>query len=140
MPFSKKKYNVLKERKKSSSISAPSRTYTKKPNLNCKKCPHRPPKSLTPPSSSSSSNLSSTGLISKLPKKKNTKKLHKILSKQVVQPGEVQRSLKKFNVVMVKDNFIPETCGYYLHYDVSKPLPKDYDVSRPLSKDYFVKK
>ena len=60
--------------------------------------------------------------------------------KQVVQPGEVQRSLKKFNAVIVKDDFISETCEYYLHYDVSKPLPKDYDVSRPLSKDYFVKK
>ena len=78
MPFSKKKYNVLKERKQSSSISAPSGTYTKKPNLNCKNCPHRPPKTLTP-SSSSSSNSSSTGLILKLQKQKNTKKLHKIL-------------------------------------------------------------
>ena len=39
-----------------------------------------------------------------------------LMSKQVAQPGEVQRSLKKFNVVMVKDNFIPETCKYYLHY------------------------
>ena len=112
MPFSKKKYNVLKEHKKSSSISAPSGTYTKTPNLNFKNCPHRPPKILTPPSSSSSSNLSSTELISKLSKQKNTKKLHKILSKQVVQPGEVQRSLKKFNVIMVKYNFIPETSEY----------------------------
>ena len=30
--------------------------------------------------------------------------------KQVVQPGEVQRSLKKFNAVIVKDDFISETC------------------------------
>ena len=81
MPFSSKKYNVSKEHKKGSTISAPSGTYTKKPNPNCKKCLHRPPKSLTPSSSSSSnsSNLSSTGLISRLPKQKNTKKLHKIL-------------------------------------------------------------
>ena len=62
MPFSKKKYNVLKEHKKGSSISAPSGTYTKKPNSNCKNCPHRPPKCLTP-SSSSSSNSSLTTLI-----------------------------------------------------------------------------
>lgn len=32
MPFSKKKYNVLKEHKKSSSIFPPSGTYSKKPN------------------------------------------------------------------------------------------------------------
>ena len=70
-----KKYSVLKEHKKGSSISAPLGTYTKRPNSNCKNCPHG---SLTP-SSSSLSNSSSTGLISKLPKQKNTKKLHKIL-------------------------------------------------------------
>ena len=79
MPFSsKKKYNVLKEQKKGSSISVPSGTYTKKPNSDFKNCPHRPPKSATP-SSSSSSKSSSTGLISKRPKQKNTKKLDKIL-------------------------------------------------------------
>ena len=50
--------------------------------------------------------------------------------KQVVKSGEVQRSLKKFNVVMVKDNFLLETCEYYLHYDVSRPLPKNED-NRP---------
>ena len=44
--------------------------------------------------------------------------------KQVVKPGEVQRSLKKFNLVIVKDNFVPKTCEYYLHSDVSRPLPK----------------
>ena len=77
MPFSssKKKYSVLKEHKKGSSISAPLGTYTKKTNSNCKNCPHG---SLTT-SSSSLSNSSSTGLISKLPKQKNTKKLHKLL-------------------------------------------------------------
>ena len=70
MPFNKKKsYNLLKPDKKTSLSSG---SYTKKPNLNCKDCPHRPPKSLTPSSSS-------TGLISRLPKQKNTKKLHKIL-------------------------------------------------------------
>ena len=37
MPFSSKKYNVSKEHKKGSTISAPSGTYTKKPNPNCKK-------------------------------------------------------------------------------------------------------
>ena len=63
-----------------------------------------------------------------------------LMLKQVVQPGEVQRSLKKFNAVIVKDDFISETCEYYLDYDVCKPLPKDYGVSGPLSKDYFVKK
>ena len=78
MPFSKKKNNVSKEHKKVSSISPLSGTYTKKPNSNCKNCPHRPPKSLTP-SLSSSSNSSSTGLISRLPKQKKTTKLHKIL-------------------------------------------------------------
>ena len=68
MPFNKKKsYDLLKSSKKSSLNSG---TYTKKPNPNCKDYPHRPPKSLTPSSTSSSS----TGLISK-----NTKKLHKIL-------------------------------------------------------------
>ena len=55
---------------------------------------------------------------------------------KVVKPGEVQRLLKKFNLVMVKeDDFVPETCEYYLHYDVSRPLPDDF---RP--KSYFVKK
>ena len=34
--------------------------------------------------------------------------------KQIVKPGEVQRSLKKFNVVMVKVNFVSERCEYYL--------------------------
>ena len=33
-----------------------------------------------------------------------------LMLKQVVQPGEVQRSLKKFNAVIVKDDFISETC------------------------------
>ena len=50
--------------------------------------------------------------------------------KQVVKPGEVQRSFKKFTVVMVKDNFLLETCKYYLRYDVSRPLPKNED-NRP---------
>ena len=45
--------------------------------------------------------------------------------KQVIKPGEVQRSLKKFNLVTVKDNFVPETCKYYLHYNVSRSLPKN---------------
>ena len=45
--------------------------------------------------------------------------------KQVIKPGEVQRSLKKFNLVTVKDNFVPETCEYYLHYNVSRSLPKN---------------
>ena len=34
--------------------------------------------------------------------------------KQVLKPGEVQR------------NFVPETCEYYLQYDVSRPLPKKW--------------
>ena len=52
--------------------------------------------------------------------------------KQVVKPEEVQRSSKKFNVVTAKGQFfVPEACEYYLHYDVSRPLPK---------KDYFCKK
>ena len=42
MPFSSKKYNISKEHKKECTISEPSGTYTKKPNPNCKKCPHRP--------------------------------------------------------------------------------------------------
>ena len=74
MPFNKKiSYNLLKPNKTSSSVSSGS--YTKKSNPNCSDCPHQLPKSLTPSSSSSSS----TGLISRLPKQKNTKKLHKIL-------------------------------------------------------------
>ena len=82
MPFSDKKYNVSKEHKKGTSISTPTGTYTKiKSNSYCKNCPHRPPKSLTPSSSTSStsSNSSSKGLISRLPKQKNSKKIHKIL-------------------------------------------------------------
>ena len=85
MPFAKKKYNVLKEHKKGSSISPPSGTYSKKPNPSCKDCPHRPPRSLTPSSSRSSSNSSislSKGLLckNKVPKQVNTsKKLKKIL-------------------------------------------------------------
>ena len=73
MPFNKKKsYNLLKSNKTSRLNSGP---YTKKPNPNCSNCP---PKSLAP-SSSTSSSSSSKGLISRLPKQKNTKKLHKIL-------------------------------------------------------------
>ena len=83
MPISNKKYNVSKEHKKGSSISTPTGTYTKiKSNSNyCKNCLHTPPKSLTPSSSSLSisSNSLSKGLISRLPKQKNTKELHKIL-------------------------------------------------------------
>ena len=78
MSFSKKKHNVSKEHKKGSSLSPSSGTYTQKPNSNCKNCPHRALKSLTP-SLSNSSNSSSTGLVSRLPKQKSTKKLHKIL-------------------------------------------------------------
>ena len=67
MPFNKKRsYDLLKSNKKSTLSSG---TFTKKTNPNCKDCPHRPSKSLTPSSSSSSS----TGLISRLPKQKNTK-------------------------------------------------------------------
>ena len=34
----------------------------------------------------------------------------------------------KFNYVMIKNNFfIPRTCEYYLHYDISKPLPENED-------------
>ena len=40
-------------------------------------------------------------------------------------PGEVQRSFKKFNAVMIKNDLtLPNTCNYYLHYDVNKTLPK----------------
>ena len=63
-------------------------------------------------------------------------KYFKIL-KQVVNPGEVQRSLKKFNVIMVKDDFVPETCKYYLHFDVSRPLSKNDEKT---DQKYFVKK
>ena len=58
--------------------------------------------------------------------------------KQVVNPGEVQRSLKKINVIMVKDDFVPETCEYYLHFDVSRPLPKKNELKT--DQKYFVKK
>ena len=66
MPWNKKKsYNLLKSDKKETSGAG---TYTKKSNT----------QNLTPSSSSSLAN-SATGLISKLPKQANTKKLHKIL-------------------------------------------------------------
>ena len=66
MPWNKNKsYNLLKPDKRSSSSSG---TYSKKTET----------KKVSPSSSSSSVN-SSTGLISKLPKQANTKKLHKIL-------------------------------------------------------------
>ena len=66
MPWNKKKsYNLLKSDKKKTSGAG---TYTKKSNM----------QNLTPSSSSSLAN-SATGLISKLPKQANTKKLHKIL-------------------------------------------------------------
>ena len=55
---------------------------------------------------------------------------------KVAKPQEVQRLSKIFNLDMVKeDDFVPETCEYYLHYDVSRPLAEDI---RP--KSYFVKK
>lgn len=56
MPLMKKKtkYNLVKTNKNNDG----SGTYTKKPNPDCKKCPHKPPKSITR-SSSSSSNSSS---------------------------------------------------------------------------------
>ena len=66
MPFNKKKsYDLLKSNKKSTSSGG---TYNKKTET----------KKVSPSSSSLSAN-SSTGLISKLPKQANTKKLHKIL-------------------------------------------------------------
>ena len=66
MPWNKKKlYNLLKSDKKSSAVGG---TYTKKTET----------KQNSLSSSSSLPNLS-TGLISKLPKQVNTKKLHKIL-------------------------------------------------------------
>ena len=40
-------------------------------------------------------------------------------------PGEVQRSFKKFNLVMIKNDLtLPKTCNYYLYYDLNKTLPK----------------
>ena len=57
--------------------------------------------------------------------------------KQVVNPGEVQRSLKKFNAITVKDDFVPETCKYYLHFDASRPLLKNEEKT---DQKYFVKK
>ena len=38
---------------------------------------------------------------------------------------------------MVKDDFVPETCEYYLHFDVSIPLPKNEEKT---DQKYFVKK
>ena len=38
---------------------------------------------------------------------------------------------------MVKDDFVPETCEYYLHFDVSIPLPKNEGKT---DQKYFVKK
>ena len=67
MPWNKKKsYNLLKLNKKDSSSSG---SYTKKKDRNKK----------FSPSSSNSSAKSTTGLISKLPKQTNIKKVHKIL-------------------------------------------------------------
>ena len=66
MPWNKKKpYNLLKLNKKDSTTSG---SYTK--TTEAKK---------VLPSSSSSSADSTTGLISKIPKQANTKKLHKLL-------------------------------------------------------------
>ena len=85
MLFSKKKHNVLKEHKKGSSISPPSGAYSKTPNPSSKDCPQRPPKSLAPNSSRSSSNssiISSKGILSKnkVPKQvDSSKKPEKIL-------------------------------------------------------------
>ena len=56
---------------------------------------------------------------------------------QVVNPGEVQRSLKKFNAIMVKGDFVPETCEYCLHFDISRPLPKNEEKT---DQKYFLKK
>ena len=72
MPWKKKSYSLLKSSTKNTGSVG---TYKAKPNPNCSNCPHGPPRSLTPSSSSSSS----IGLISSLPKQKNTKKFHKIL-------------------------------------------------------------
>ena len=67
MPWNKKgSYNLLKSSDKKKTSGAG--TYTKKGNT----------QNLSPFSSSSSAN-SATGLISKLPKQENTKKLHKML-------------------------------------------------------------
>ena len=57
--------------------------------------------------------------------------------KQVVNPGEIQRSLKKFNAITVKDDFVPETRKYYLHFDASGPLLKNEEKT---DQKYFVKK
>ena len=66
MPWNKKKsYNLLKSNEKDSTSSG---SYTKTTET----------KKVSPSSSNSSAN-STTGLISKLPKQANTKKLHKLL-------------------------------------------------------------
>ena len=67
MPWNKKRLcNLLKSNKKSNAAAIGKYTKTKTKN------------NISPSSSSSSAN-SSTGLISKLPKQVNTKKLHKML-------------------------------------------------------------
>ena len=108
MPWNKKKsYNLLKSDKNK---SASGRTYTKKKEM----------KNVSPSSSSSSAN-SSTGLISKLPKQTNTKKLHKILWRT----DQWKKFFNQWNIVVPQTEFfIPRSCKHYLHFNVKLPYPE----------------
>lgn len=33
--------------------------------------------------------------------------------------------IKKYNVVIVKEDFLPRICEYYLHFNVNLPYPED---------------
>ena len=47
----------------------------------------------------------------------------------------------KFHYVMIKNNFfIQRTCEYYLHYDISKPLPENEDKKSCKKKIKYKKK
>ena len=38
--------------------------------------------------------------------------------------GEAAKLIKKYNIVMVNDFFLPRTCEYYLHFNVKLPYPE----------------
>ena len=118
----KKSYNLLKSDKKSKTANG---TYTKKTEM----------RKISNSLSSSSAN-SSTGLILKLPKQANTKKLHKILQ----MDGPIKKVFKEWNIVVPQTEFFaPRSCEYYLHFNVKLPYPETEYKNCQIKKENLLK-
>ena len=123
MPWNKKRsYNLLKSDTKSKTANG---TYTKKTET----------RKVSNSSSSSSAN-SSTGLISKLPKQANTKKLHKMLQ----MDGPVKKVFNEWNTAVPQTEFfVPRLCEYYLHFNVKLLYPETEYKNCQIKKENLLK-